>query len=129
VASAALGVEELRELAGMLAARLDGVVAELEEVGGMQVDYPRELVEHLEQRDALVRVLERLPEDLRARIRTMYVEEIGKVHRDDGYFSMPAVIGNDREWIKGTLEIVRCAGLRDPELWRAVRVELPSSWS
>lgn len=92
-------------------------LAELDEV-----PMPDEIRKELEQRDALVATMARLPEALKEQARNVFAEEYAKAVRHDNG-PAPRVDGDVMREIDAAFELMRVARLTDSALDLALRHE------
>lgn len=114
MAVARLSAGELRELLADLVSVTTRVVSAIETCP--EVEPPDEVYDALMQHTALLETLKELPEELRARIRTAYVQNMTHAEPQTENWPLPRVLGESEGELNETLEVLRRACLRDSEL-------------
>lgn len=117
---AILSTEELRELCVELAATLDLIGCGLASVEEGEWPLPDACVDAMHERDAMAAAIKSLPEDVRAKLRTVYARERFLVGGDYHGQQAPAFIGELEERAADALENVRRARLHDTDLHIAI---------
>lgn len=121
MSTAALNERELRELCVELCAALHAVAGELESATDGEWPLPDSIEKGLRERNALATALAALPENVRGRLRTIYLAEMAKGYLDTSLFDpeplirFPLMDEIDAR-LQETLDRVRVARLRDSAL-------------
>lgn len=116
-----LSEEELRELCVELTTTLHAVAGQLDDGDEGEWPMPDSIDKALRERNALAVALASLPENVRGRLRTIFVSEMAKAYLDTSLFEPEPVIhfpimDKVSERIEAVLDRVRIARLRDTAL-------------
>lgn len=120
MASRALSVEELHELVAVLARAIVGVCDEMASLEETPIPMPGELYSKLQQGAAMAAAIKRLPEDVRAKLRTIYSQELARVDVDVDDAAMPLELLYAAQVVEDAEAALRSAALFDTALYRVL---------